>query len=489
MRPVLAAVAFCAVAAQLAAAPLGPAISRLLDSSPAARSSFWGIQVTDAQTGTVLYSRNANRLFVPASNAKLFTLALALMRLGPDFRFTTRVVAESAPDAEGRIRGLRLVGGGDPNLSARAIPYSMGKTSGNPLAPLEDLADQLTARGVKRVEGGITGDDSLYVWEPYADGWAIEDTLSDDGAPVSALSVNDNALTLRITPGAHAGDLAEVNLIPAVEFYSIDNRIRTVAAGGERKIQSDRQPGSRQLRVWGTIPLKDAGQEITVAVDDPAEYAARAFRHVLESRGVVVEGRVAVKHRFRNELADASGTEVELARRVSAPLLEDLRVTGKVSQNLHAELAVRAVGLARQNSGSREAGLRDLKAFLSEIGIDPQQYDFEDGSGLAHLDLVTPAATIQLLQFLYASPSRAAWISLLPVGGIDGTLSARFGDGPAAGRIHAKTGSLSHVSTLSGYAQQRNGRWVAFSIMVNNYTGPAAEVRGVIDRICTLIVR
>ena len=476
------------LAVELQAASLTGEIDRLVKSSPAAESAFWGIEIVELDSGKSLYSLNAGHLFVPASNAKLFTLALALARLGPAFRFATRVVAATPPDTDGLVRGgLQLVGGGDPNLSARVIPYRTAPVQASPLAGIEALADQLLAQGVKHVDGGIVGDDTWYVWEPYPEGWTVDDTQFDYGAPVSALSLNDNMLTVTVRPGAQADDPAELTLQPPLEYYEIDNRVRTVVAGGVRKVQINREPGSRLIRLWGTIPLRDGGEEMLVAVDDPAEYAARALRRALQERGVTVDGGVSVRHRFANESPVTNGG-VELARLESAPLGEDLRITGKVSQNLHAELALRAVARARRNEGSRPAGLEELNAFLSEIGIDADSFHFSDGSGLTRLDLVTPDAVIQLLRFMYQSPTRADWIDLLPVGGQDGTLKTRLGQSPAAGRIHAKTGTLTHVSALSGYAERRDGSWVAFSILVNNHNGHAAEVRGLMDRICTLIV-
>jgi D-alanyl-D-alanine carboxypeptidase/D-alanyl-D-alanine-endopeptidase (penicillin-binding protein 4) len=472
----------------VSASPLDDEISRLLDTAPAARGAFWGIEIVDLSSGNTLYSRDAGKLFIPASNTKLFTIALALNRLGADHRFETRVLAADAPDANGLVRGgLVLVGGGDPNLSGRVFPYRMGAAAGNPLAAIEDLADQIVKQGVKRVEGGITGDDTWYVWEPYPEGWAIDDAQYDYGAPVSALTLNDNAFTLTVRPASRVGDPAELTLSPALEYYEIDNRVRTVAERGERKIQLEREPGSRQLRLRGTIPLRGTAESLPAAVDDPAEYAARALRQALEERGIAVEGGVNTRHRPPGE-AWTAPAGVELASHGSEPLLEDLRLTAKVSQNLHAELALRAVARSRRGEGSREAGLDEMKTFLSENGIDPGSYQFHDGSGLARLDLVSPAAILQLLRAMYASPLREDWISLLPVGGQDGTLNTRFADLPALGRIHAKTGTLTHVSTLSGYAERQDGSWVAFSILVNNHNGRAAEVRGVMDRICTLIV-
>ena len=486
-----------AIALQLSAASLPENIERLLGASAASRTAFWGIQIVDLGSGKTLYELNPERFFVPASNTKLFTTALTLTRLGPEATFQTRVVADSPPDAEGRIRGaLQLVGGGDPNLSARAIPYRMGPVTGNPLAAIEDLADQVAARGVKRVDGGIAGDDTWYLWQPFAEGWAIDDPQYEYGAPVSALTINDNAATLSVHPGAREGDPAALAWNPPLEYYRVDNRVRTVAVGGERSIHFRRDPGSLQLRLWGSVPLRDRGEELALAIEDPALYAAQALRQALEERGVSVGGRDMALHAFPSETPDltqaaappAAVSGVELARRVSAPLIEDLRITDKASQNLHAELALRAVGRARRNLGSLEAGIAEMQAFLAEAGIDPEAYNLADGSGLARLNLVTPATVVKLLRYMYASPARDNWISLLPVGGQDGTLSARFGESAVAGRVHAKTGSLAHVSALSGYIERPDGGWVAFSILVNNYNGRAAEVRGVMDRICTLIM-
>jgi len=465
-------------------ATLAQSIDTVLATAPAARGSFWGIQVIDLRTGKVLYQWNQDRFFVPASNTKLFTTALALSRLGPDYTFQTRVMSPAPPDSEGRIAGdLRLVGGGDPNLSGRTIPYQVHAPAGDPLAAIEDLATQIAARGVRRVSGDIVGDDSWYAWEPYAPGWGVEDPKSDDGAPVSALTINDNCFTLHVAPGAHEGDVALLTLTPPIEYYAIDNRVLTAPAGIERRIRFDRTPGSMEARLSGVIPVHDRGIDLTLAIEDPARYAALALRHALESRGIVVDGEAVSRH---TPATDAP--EVELARRVSAPLVEDLRITDKVSQNLHAELALRAVGRAKRNAGTIAAGMEEMRSFLSEIGVPADAYFLRDGSGLARLNLVTPATVLKLLRHMYASPLREQWISLLPVSGEDGSLRLRFADSPAAGRVHAKTGSLSHVSALSGYIQRRRGSWVAFSILVNNYNVPTAEVRGAIDRICTLIV-
>ena len=465
-----------------AASSLPQKIDELL-ATPAARNAFWGIRIVSLPNGKTLYEVNSDRLFVPASNTKLFTTSLALTRLGADFTFQTRVTAAGAPDSDGRIRGdLRLVGGGDPNLSARAIPYHKGPITGDPLSAIHDLADQIAAHGVRRIEGNIVGDDSWYAWEPYPPGWSIDDPEYDYGAPVSALTINDNTITLTVRPGFREGEPAALTLNPPREYYTIDNRVRTVAAGGERHIRFHRAPASFELQLWGTIPLHDSGEDLALGMEDPALYAAQALRDDLESRGIVVVGR-AVSDHF---LGEAAG--FELAKRVSAPLVEDLRITDKVSQNLHAELALRAVGKARRNEGSRAAGLDEMKLFLTEIGIEPDSYSLNDGSGLSRANLVSPAAVVTLLRYMDGSPFNAAWLSLLPVGGQDGTLDKRFAESPDAARIHAKTGSLAHTSALSGYAQRKDGSRLAFSILVNNFNGHTAEVRTLMDRICILML-
>ena len=488
-RGVVLLLALCGVAS---GADLGQRIQAVLDASAVAKGAFWGIEAVDAASGTPVFELNQDRFFVPASNTKLFTTGLALTRLGPDYRFQTRVVSDGPPDGNGRVRGLRLIGGGDPNLSPRAIPYTKDPVTGDPLRAIEDLAAQVVAHGVRAVDGPITGDDTAYVWEPYVPGWAVDDPLWEYGAPVSALAIDDNAFQLVIAPGAREGDLARLTVAPALDYYQIDNRVRTVEAGRPRAIELDREPYGRQLRLWGSIPLGDDGDSELLGISDPALYGALALRDALERRGVTVRGDAVARHLYPNQVADLENGPApppaggfELARRESAPLAEDLRITDKISQNLHADMALRAVARARRGVGSREAGLAEMRQFLTEAGLPDGSWNLNDGSGLARLNLVTPAAVVRLLRYMYASPARETWLGLLPVGGQDGTLGNRFQ--ALAGRIHAKTGSLSHVTALSGYAERPDGSVRVFSILVNNFNGTGSEVRDAVDKICSLL--
>jgi len=471
---------FLCLLGALAAAELPVKIQRVLDGATGVRRGFLGLLIVNAATGDVLFESNQTHLFVPASNSKLFTTALGLARLGPEYRFHTTVVAAREPDSDGRVAGaVTLVGDGDPNLSGREIPYRVDSPHGEGLRAIEDLADQVVAHGVRRIDGGIVGDDSAYVWEPYPGGWGQGDALWEYGAPVSALTINDNTFTLNI----HPGEPARISVDPALEFYQIDNQVEP---GSPQHIRIEREPGSRQLRIWGTLPHNDPGLTELLAIDDPALYAAAALRDALERRGVAIRGEAVARHSLPGApVAATSG--FELARLDSTPLLEGLRVAAKVSQNLHAEMILRAVGRARRGTGSREAALEEMREFLKEIGVPASEYQLDDGSGLSRTSLVTPEAVVKLLRFMYRAPYRENWLSLLPVGGEDGTLRLRMRDTAAAGRIHAKTGSLTHVTALSGYAERKDGTMLAFSFLANNQGVPAREVRAVLDKICVLM--
>lgn len=480
MRRVLSGL--IAVMMPCAAADLQRAIDVLLDASPVARASV-GIHVLDLKTGAALYSRNADRLYLPASNMKLFTGALALERLGPDYLFTTRLVRAPSGD-------LILVGGGDPSLSGRAYPYQKDAPAANALRAIEDLADQAIAAGVQRVDGDIVGDDQFYPWAPYPPSWTEDDMIGEDGAPVSALTVNDNVTSLSIHPAAEAGELAVITFDPAIEYYAVDNRVLTVAGSREARIRLSRVPGSRQLIVWGSIPLAGPVVRETVAVDDPALFAACALYDALLRRGVAIRGRPVARHRASFD--DPWPVEGDvIAARTSPPLVDILQVIEKVSQNLHAELMLREVARVTRGAGTRESGLEEMGFWMAKIGIKADEWRAEDGSGLSRNDQVSPKAVTRMLSYMAASKNGPAWLSLLPVGGEDGTLSRRLccaSDGRDAKQVRAKTGSLTRAVTLSGYADSKTRGRLAFSILVNNFSASQAEVRAWVDKIAMTLI-
>jgi D-alanyl-D-alanine carboxypeptidase/D-alanyl-D-alanine-endopeptidase (penicillin-binding protein 4) len=494
--------------------------------------AHWGIDVVDFQSGKTLYALNEDQLFLPASNAKLFTTAAALSLAGPEYSFHTTVESAGQVDAEGRLQGdLVIVGRGDPNISGRVLPYALKAERVAPHTQvLEDLARQVANRGVKVVEGDIIGDDTFYAPERYGEGWARDDLQWSDGAPVSALTFNDNVLFLGLQPGAHEGDRAVVTLEPQTDYYEIQNHLLTTAPGGPRKIGVYHDTGSKTVAVWGWMPAGDPGVTESLAVDDPAELTAELFRRLLEQHGVTVTGKTWSRHgdmaQFFDEplklsastttrpgcctpearAATVSGPVLDpnasaatpapapapattvLAEHVSLPFIEDVRVINKTSQNLHAELALRLAGKLDGDGGSFEGGEAAVKQFLLRAGLREEEFVLLDGSGLSRRDLVTPAAVTRLLIYARHEPWGAAYEESLPAGGIDGSLSERFASSPATGLVHAKTGTLSHVSALSGYGQTLKGRRFVFSIFCNNYNVPPSKVVPAIDSIVKLLV-
>lgn len=482
----LAACAALIAIAPVAAADLSSRLDRLIDSSPALAHAFVGMRVIQLSDGHVLYARNADRLFVPASNMKLFTSALALAKLGPDYRLKTQIGSEVPVDSAGTLPGdLELIGGGDPSLSGREYPYRSHAPAGEVYSfrAVEELADQLGARGLQRVDGDIVGDDTRYVWEPQPGPWSSDSASREYGAPVSALVLDDNTFLLTLRPAARAGDLARIALTPPFENFTIDNRVITLEHG-IRKIRFYRSASGRELHLWGVISKADPGYVQELAIGDPALYAAQVLRDALLRRGISVRGDAIARHRFPDEAGEPSPPPaVLLAEHQSPPLIELLQVVDKVSQNLHAEILLREVAAASGQPGSREAGLDAMDEFLSPLGISRDEYQFTDGSGLSRSTLVSPTAITKLLAYMYTSPHRDAWLNLLPIGGEDGTLGSRFAGHPEARAIQAKTGTLDHVKAISGYADSPAHGRLAFSLLVNDFEEPSPGVTKTIDEL------
>lgn len=513
---------------------LAKEVNAVLGQPPLDRA-HWGIHVVDLDTGKTLFSQNPNQLFLPASNTKLFTTAAVLAIAGPEYRFRTTAEAEGRIDSHGRLLGdLVVVGRGDPNISGRTLPYAL-KTQR--MAPhtqiLEEMADQVAKSGLKMVDGDVIGDDTYYAFERYAEGWALDDLQWVDGAPVSALTFNDNVVFVNIQPGEQAGDKALITVEPETGYYELDNRIVTSPTGGTKRIGIHRDPGSKKITLWGTLPQGDAGMKEPLAIEDPAEFVAQLFRSLLEKRGITIRGKTRARHgesaqffdqtplplalptpgidnpmaaravqagvaTANNQLsstpaqrapdADLPSANKVLAEHFSTPLLDDIRVINKTSQNLHAELALRLAGKLRGSGGSFEGGAAAVKQFLAQAGVKDDEFTFLDGSGLSRRDLVTPASTVQLLIYAARQPWGAAFEESLPVSGTDGSLADRFQNTPAAGLIHAKTGSLSHVNALSGYGQTKAGKRFVFSIFCNNHNLPGKKVLEAMDAVMQLVV-
>ncbi len=460
-------------------------IQALIANSPAVARGHLGFEFADVSTGKVLAARDANLFFTPASNTKLYTTALALVRLGADYRFRTQLRTAS-PWAPGQptIGDLQIVGGGDPNLSGRTLPYQAQAPEGDPLAAIKQMVEQLYAVGIREVTGDVVGLDTRYLREPYPDGWTLDDSLYTYGAPVSALSVNDSTVSVVVQPTS-AGELAGLQVHPGVSHLVFLNLVQTDRSAGAH-IHIARDPGSNELVLTGTIGEGAPAWHEDLAVNDPALFAAEAMVTVLRERGIAVRG--SARAQYTAGVPDVGGTL--LIEHVSAPLAQSLQVVNKVSQNLHAEMLLREVGWRQTGVGSLAAGVAEREKFLNEAKITGTGTGFalDDGSGLARQDLTTPMSTVALMRYMWTRPEREVWLQTFPIGAQDGSLQHRFHSISGAARIHGKTGSLSHVNALSGYIETEKGGPLAFSIMVNGTPGHGSDVREFMDQLCALFL-
>ncbi len=474
-------------------------IQAIVRQSPG-RLGFWGVEAVQLPGGKLLCSLHAHHLFQPASNLKLFTLATALEKLGPDFTFLTTVEASRPPDAQGRVGNVYLVGRGDANFAtSRVLPYAGPITPRNPaasLAAIKDLANQVTARGVREITGNLIADDRYFVDEPYPSDWAVGDLVWGYGAPVTALVFNDNELLLRVDPAPEAGEKARVWLEPVDGGYRIRNELETVGRDDPSNVQIDRAPGSTTLHVYGQIPAGAPEFDQTIAIQNPPRLLAELLRQDLEADGIQVEGRIQVRRLSPARAMEESAKSFALASRParvvlamhrSLPLADDIELTAKVSQNLHAESLLLTLGRELEGVGSRKSGLKVVAAFGREADIPSDEMRIVDGSGLSRGDLVAPDAIVQLLRFMSGAPHFRIFYDALPVAGVDGTLSDSFKGTPAVGRIHAKTGTLEHVDSLSGYMHLPSGQRVAFSIMGDADPLHHPEAQAVLDQIALAI--
>jgi D-alanyl-D-alanine carboxypeptidase/D-alanyl-D-alanine-endopeptidase (penicillin-binding protein 4) len=444
------------------------------------RNSSHGVLVVSLDRGDTLYAYNPDLPLAPASNMKLFSTAAALYYLGPDFRFSTYALADG-PIENGVLQGdLILYGTGDPAISSRML--------GGSITPLRALADSLRARGVTEIVGDIVGDGSYFDDHWIAEGWREEYRLDSYSAPVGALSLAENIVSVRVTPGGSAGQPATIRTTPSTEGLLIQNRVTTIASGSS-SVRFSYDPEG--LVIEGRIARGHPGVARSVTVVDPANFAAAAFRTVLESAGIRVGGGVRTVRRSEGSpisfgaVSNGGGPAVPprvLGTHLSPTLREVTTVTNHVSQNLFAESLFKTVGRVALGDGSFQGGAQAVQFFLQcEQPFDFSTIRIVDGSGLSPINRITPRVTVHLLDLMtrtdvwdvfYASLPEAA----SPNGG-QHSLRGRMGGTPAARNLRAKTGTIANVSGLSGYVHSVDGELLAFSILTNDIASTNAAKR------------
>lgn len=465
---------------------------RLALARPELRRGAVGVKIASLNSGRVIFEDNAEKYLMPASNMKSFTVAAALERLTPDFRFVTSVYANAKPDANGTLKGdLTIYGRGD-------VSFSTAFYEGDYFRSLDALADKIVQAGVRKIEGNLIGDDSYFTGSAIPSSWEWDDLQWYYGAEVSALPLNDNALDLSIKPASSAGSTCLIQIQPLNAVMRVVNNCRTTDASVKRDLTVKKDLDQNVLEVYGTLPVGDKGFTNYLTVSRPAELFVALLRQRLQQKGVTVSGQTRIigakDKAFLGAASNAApgAAPVEIARLESFPFSLIAAKTMKPSQNLYTETILWTLGeqgknlnlinlpaenpLANPKAISADKGIFVVQNFLQQIGIPEGSVVQYDGSGLSRHNLVTANALVQLYTYM-SKQSRFAqtWRDSLTIGATDGTLKTRFTGTLAAGNVRGKTGTIDQVSALSGYVTTAAGEPLVFSIIVNGV--PAGRAR------------
>ncbi len=451
--------------------------------APEVRRGRVGIKVAMLNTGRVIFENDAEKYFMPASNMKNFTVATAIEKLTPDFRFITKIVAPSVPDANGVIRGnLTVIGGGD-------ISISTAFSDGDYYKGLDQIAEKIKLAGVTRIEGDLVGDISYFKGFALPQTWEWEDLQTYYGAEISALPLNDNAVDLSVKPGS-IGNSCIARVSPFNAIMRIVNNCLTSAKGTKRQLDVFKLINQNVIEITGSMPAGDTEYTSSIAFTNVADLFVGLLKQRLASKGVLVTGTTRIADGALKNLCPKCPPvpSVMITSIESPPLSIIAAKTMKPSQNMYTETILWTLGeqigrKANPIGDSADLGLGVVRSFMGEIGIAADGIVQHDGSGLSRHDLITPSAVITLYTYM-ARQSRFAqtWRDSLSVGGVDGTLRNRFKGTSAAGNIRGKTGTLGQVSALSGYVTTASGQELVISIVVNGVPEPRVRTK-LIDEI------
>jgi len=455
---------------------------------PQYAAALWGAKVASLDTGIVLFEHNAEKLFSPASNTKLYTVAMALERLGPDYRIKTSMYSKARPGRSGTLKGdLVVYGRGDPTINS----HSQNGDADSAFAP---LVAALSKAGVRKIKGDLIGDESFFRGPEFGSGWACDDLEYNYGAEISALTINDNTLQMTVRPGDRLGAQCRLTVSPLTSYVTFSNRTQTIEAGGKRNIHFYRPLGENLIYVTGQMGLDDTEYNEPLPFHNPAGLFVALFKEALAHQGIKVTGKLRTVNWLERQLHPFESAQmVELGTIDSPPLSAIAGLVEKPSQNLYADLLLAHVGeMGRDSSSgmevsSEELGIRELDKFLSRAGISKGGVIFEEGSGLSRDNLATPSATVAVLQYMSRQTCAETYRGSLPVAAVDGTLRNRMKGTPAAGNVRAKTGSLRWAKSLSGYVATAANERLAFSFMVNRFQNPAYSANTDLDAMAVLL--
>ncbi|CAN5389847.1 D-alanyl-D-alanine carboxypeptidase/D-alanyl-D-alanine-endopeptidase [soil metagenome] len=427
-----------------------------------------GVKIVSLDTNKTIFEQNPEKYFMPASNMKSYTMAAAIERLSPSFRFVTSVSATSPVDASGTIKGnLTITGSGD-------VSFSPAFYDGDYYKGLDALAEKIVQAGVKRIEGDLVGDDSYFLGNATPFGWEWDDMQWYYGAEISALNINNNSVDLSVKPSA-VGAPCIVQILPLNSVVKIQNTCTTSANSVKRDLKATKKLDQNILEISGSMPANDKIYQGSIAISRPAEMFVELLRQVLLKKGVVVTGQNRVIGAKENSVRQGGSSLLSIAiTKIESPPLSVIAAkTMKPSQNLYTETILWTLGeqvgdKTNPKSTSAERGLDVVKNFLGQIGVATDSVLQYDGSGLSRHNLITPNSAVQLYTYM-AKQSRYAqvWQDALTIGGVDGTLRNRFKGTKAAGNVRGKTGTIDQVSALSGYVSTVAGEKLVFSIIVN----------------------
>ena len=450
------------------------------------RSAKWGVLVVSLDRGDTLFARNENLLLTPASNMKVVTTAAALHFLGPSFTYPTFLLGDGVVE-DGHLQGdLILYGTGDPGISDR---FFRTRTR-----VFEELAEQLTAAGITHIDGNIVGDATYFSGPDLGPEWNPRDLNERFAAPASALSFNENIVTLRIIPSPRLGGVPTVETIPTGFPLEMNNTAETVAGRPRPRLWLDRPTPTSLIRIEGEMTRGGPAIWRRLTVPDPALFAARALLEVLESSGFVVNGEArAVRRAARSRITDREAwvpslPEDEepriLARHTSPEMIQYLNVVNHESHNLFAETIYKTMGRVVMGQGSFEGGARAVRRFTAgEVGLDDNDIIAVDGSGLSESNRVTAGGLVAILRYVARSPQWDAYLSTLPEAGRS---LRRMYRTRAARNLRAKTGTIDGVSALTGVVSARDGEGCSSASSRTNLRprAPPSEWRIASDRGC-----